>query len=622
MRAALSCLIFMAPLLIWAQNPGGVTGHVSWVKPLAVQNTRSIEINYNAIDPYDNTQDTMVFSSQSSLLEGLTFFCVSMCDTTREQALWSMGNDSAIQVVMTNRRMAGLDEFKYINFQNRPSAIPQISTYYRKRASTDTVTGKTLVHIGTMAKDQVPVSDFKGALPEFVLYNRVLSFQERMRVESYLAIKYGISLSQTYPTSYLNGKGEIIWDAQKFGSYAGSIAGLGRDDLSGLMQLKSGSSETPQMLEMAASELEDQDFLIWGDNQQPLTMVRNRGEIPRLQRGWVAAVTGNFIDKQTTVTFTDTYLEEMYPLEDDEIFWLAIDDSGDGTYPTGQSRYYANQSKITGTQKFEEITWDENGSGYDYFTLIAAPRMFAAVNMVPPICSTNQPGGLTAEMVGGEAPYQVQLLKEGELVAQGNGDQRIFFFSELEQGNYQLLVSDQQNRTYKQAFLLANADMDQVTTFDAVSLKSGSSLILDGSTGMNSPSDYYFQWQKPNGECDYTPCLSVEEAGVYLLSVTNGLGCSTLREAEVRLLPDEFLKHVQVSPNPTVQGQATLKVQLVQEGAITVTITSPAGRVESKEQFSGSNYYLMTCHFPDKGMWLVTVYGGGERKTVKVMRER
>lgn len=614
MRAIIGCLIFIAPLLAWAQSPGGVAGHVSWIKPLSVQEVKGTEINHNAIEAYGTTRKTMVLPSQKSLLAGVTFFCVSMSDTLKERALWRIGTDSATHVVMTNRRMAGLDEFKYINFQNKPSAIPQISTYCRKRALTDTLNEKTFVHIGTIGKDKIPVQDFKGALPEYVLYNRVLSFQERMRVESYLAIKYGISLSQTYPTSYLNARGKIIWDAQKFGSYAGSIAGIGRDDLSGLMQLKSGSSETPQMLEIAAAELADQDFLIWGDNQQPLTFVRKRGEITKLQRGWVAAVTGHFKDKPTTVNFQDNYLEEMHPLAEDEIYWLAIDDSGKGTYPIGQSRYFANHSKITGTQKFEGIQWDLNGNGHDYFTLVAAPDLFATMNLVSPICSTNQQGGVTAELVGGVAPFQVQLIKEGGVIAQEKADHRIFAFSRLAQGTYQLLVSDAQNRTYKQEFLLANADMEQLATFEPVFLKSGSSLMLDGSKGLGTPSDYFFDWQKPNGECDNTPFLSVNEAGIYVLSVTNSEGCSTLREAEVRMLPDEFLKYVQISPNPTVQKEATLKVQLVQTGTIKVYITSPTGRMVSIEKFSGDNYYSITCLFPEKGMWLVTVEGNGEKR--------
>lgn len=619
MRTIITCLYITASFVALAQSPGGVAGHVSWVKPLSVQEVKGTEINHNAVGNNGKTHKTLALPSQKSLLAGVTFFCVSMSDTLKERALWRLSTDSATHVVMTNRRMAGLDEFRYINFQDKPSHTPQISTYSRKRALTDTLNEKTLVHIGTIGKDKIPVRDFNGVLPEYVLYNRVLSFHERTRVESYLAIKYGISLNQTYPTSYLDARGKIIWDAQKFSSYAGSIAGIGRDDLSGLMQLKSGSSETPGMLEMEVPQLSDGDFLVWGDNGQPLTFVRKRGEVTKLRRGWVAATTGRIKDKPTTVYFHDSYLEEMHPLAEDEIFWLAIDHKGKGTFPVGQSSYYAGHSKITGLQKFGEISWDLDGNGYDYFSLVAAPEMFVAADVVPPACSPHRQGGLTAEIVGGEAPFLVQLIKGGGEVAREKADRRIFTFDNLTQGNYQLLVSDARNRTWKQAFLLANSDMEQLAAFEPVSLRTGSSVVLDGSRGLGTPSDYFFKWQKPGGETVHTPVLQVDEAGVYLLSVTNGEGCSTLREAEVRLLPDEFFKYVEVSPNPAVQKQATLKVQLVQTGTIKVYITSPTGHIVSMEEFSGSSYYSIKCRFREKGMWLVTVESNGDRRTLKVL---
>jgi len=604
-----------------AQNPGGVSGHVTWVKPSSVENSKSLIINHNAVEAFNESQKTILLSADKSLLSGVTFFCVSLSDTLKERALWSIGNDSATNVVMTNRRMAGLDDYNYINFQTKLSAIPQISTYCRKRALTDTLNTKTLLKIGTIGKDKIPVNDFKGALPEYVLYNRVLSFQERLRVESYLALKYGISLNQTYPTSYLSSQGKVIWDAEKFAAYSGSIAGIGRDVASGLQQLKSGSSKTPQMLEIEVVELADQDFLIWGDNQQPLTFVRKRGEITKLQRGWMAVVSGHANEKSSSLSFSTAWLQEMHPLADDEIYWLAIDDSGKGTYEIGLTRFFASDSKSTNTLQFNHIKWDLNNNGHDNFTLVAAPELFATIHLSSPNCKNKQLGALAAELVGGVAPFQVQLIKEGEVVASRKAEHRLYAFSELAQGSYQLLINDSQNRTYKQAFIMANSDMEQLVDFEPFVLKSGSSVLLDGSKGLGSPSNYFFDWQNPHGESVKSQFLAANEAGLYLLKVTNGEGCSTLREAEVRMLPDKFLKYVQISPNPAVQKVASLKVQLVQAGTIMVSITSPKGQLVSNEKFSGADYYSITCQFPEKGIWLITIEGNGEKKTMKVLAD-
>src|SRR5690606_26564241 len=70
--------------------------------------------------------------------------------------------------------------------------------------------------------------------------------QERNRIQSYLAIKYGITLG-TNGTSqdYVDSDGTVIWDtntgtpAEDVFNY--DIAGIGRDDASGLYQKQSRS---------------------------------------------------------------------------------------------------------------------------------------------------------------------------------------------------------------------------------------------------------------------------------------------------------------------------------------------------------------------------------------------
>jgi len=79
---------------------------------------------------------------------------------------------------------------------------------------------------------------FTGYIPEFIVYNRWLSPIERRKVNTYLAIKYGISL----PCSYIGSDGELLWDYSANSSYNHRITGLYRDYFSGLNQLESSTS--------------------------------------------------------------------------------------------------------------------------------------------------------------------------------------------------------------------------------------------------------------------------------------------------------------------------------------------------------------------------------------------
>jgi hypothetical protein len=101
----------------------------------------------------------------------------------------------------------------------------------------------------------IPLSEnrqFTGYIPEIIVYNRLLTPQERRRVESYLAIKYGLSL----PVSYLGSDGRLLWDSDSQPEYNHRISALYRDDTSGLVQTESASSyeETPYYSDQSAHD--------------------------------------------------------------------------------------------------------------------------------------------------------------------------------------------------------------------------------------------------------------------------------------------------------------------------------------------------------------------------------
>ena len=113
-----------------------------------------------------------------------------------------------------------------------------------------------------------------GSISEVIAYDRVLTQPERQRMESYLAVKYGITLT----TSYLSGGGLSIWDKTANATYHNNVFGIGRDDCQSLIQ-KQSTSNTSSMMTlgidnkiMATNVANTGDFntnasfLIWGDN--------------------------------------------------------------------------------------------------------------------------------------------------------------------------------------------------------------------------------------------------------------------------------------------------------------------------------------------------------------------
>ncbi|WP_250434540.1 LamG-like jellyroll fold domain-containing protein [Hanstruepera flava] len=115
--------------------------------------------------------------------------------------------------------------------------------------------------------------------------------QERNRIQSYLAIKYGITLGANGTSQdYVDSAGNVIWDvdtgtpAEDVFNY--DIAGIGRDDDSDLLQKQSrsvnnaldGATRGQGVLTIGigsiantnnlntSTDLEDKEYLVWGNN--------------------------------------------------------------------------------------------------------------------------------------------------------------------------------------------------------------------------------------------------------------------------------------------------------------------------------------------------------------------
>ncbi len=99
-----------------------------------------------------------------------------------------------------------------------------------------------------------------------------------MQVESYLALKYGITLSGT---DYLASDGGVIWDATANAAYHNDVAGIGGDETAVLSQPKSQSINDDAIVTIAHGDnltnpmpiTDNLSFLMWGNDDVVLSNV-------------------------------------------------------------------------------------------------------------------------------------------------------------------------------------------------------------------------------------------------------------------------------------------------------------------------------------------------------------
>ena len=110
----------------------------------------------------------------------------------------------------------------------------------------------------------------QGHTAEIIFYDRTKNTSTENRIESYLAIKYGVTLH----TNYVHSGGTTIWNRTANLGYREDVAGIGRDDNSALNQNKSKSVNPSALVTLAngtsisspAILSTNRSFLIWGHN--------------------------------------------------------------------------------------------------------------------------------------------------------------------------------------------------------------------------------------------------------------------------------------------------------------------------------------------------------------------
>ncbi|AJR04723.1 hypothetical protein AW14_02050 [Siansivirga zeaxanthinifaciens CC-SAMT-1] len=222
------------------------------------------------------------------------------------------------------------------------------------------------------------MTKLNGELVELIVYPSSLSAIDKRKVQSYLAIKYGISLDQSV-TSYMSSSGTVIWNNT---TYWNDVFGIGKDDVSGLNQSQSNSINTGSgdgtgqtgkgnIVISNPSSLEDGDFLMIGHDNGAL--VEQSTDLPtslscfsRIRREWkvnhtndVGTVDLSFDIKGLTVGGT---------LKED--FRLVIDQDGDGNFTTGTVTVITPNSLTSGVLLFQGVTLNSGA----VFTFVTGPE--------------------------------------------------------------------------------------------------------------------------------------------------------------------------------------------------------------------------------------------------------
>lgn len=627
---------------LFSQNnyPGNVSNPHLWLKAKQnnelftfenITNTANLKLpsttkgaffNNNASVFLDGSKDSLIMNLNKAQAEAQTLFIVyKLKDNTNEQFLWNLSNTDKILTVATTDRLANLETYKYKTYST--SVIKQnaaIHFYYHNQSSIKE--SNYLLAFASKPNNNLPPETFKGLISEIIIYNRVLSSTELQKVASYLAIKYGITLSQLDTKNYLNSSNEIIWEFDKHKEFSNNITGLGKDENSGLLQLKSTNMAEENLLSMqintAIESIPNNYFVFWSDNAKDLVIKKQEEGFPKgIARKWLL----NY-EKIPEISldwkFDVSKIKGI--VEPDNFYWLVVDPSGKSNF-NNHNLEYTQLASVLNKEPFllENYNWDIQNNKQIAYTIQVAPAMFALVKIEQPQCGLNLSGNLNFKIQGGKAPYTITLYenKTGELVKKWTQNNLASDLVSINSGSYNYVVTDANRKTYKQSVFITDNNSVIPALQTTYTLLNEEPVYIDLNKVLPA-GNYHAQWFFNDQLFSEETSVFLGSAGDYELKLENEDGCKSVSRFIVNGKNITTMQSI-IFPNPTEDGNFTVLVSFPKTTNIKVSVFTLTGALISQNYLSNQSNYTLKNNIATSGVYLVKINSDFDEKNYKLI---
>lgn len=253
--------------------------------------------------------------------------------------LWGIMHKDSVISVFSSSRLGNLS--LYLPFSNLDCSADSLHIFSHTMGinKKDSCLMNSSLFVGSYYMNKLATSLSMPRAPqepllEYMVYDKILSKSARQMIESYLAIKHGITLNQKEPSDYINSCGDVIWSGRNNSDYAHAIAGIGKDDKTRLNQSIGHSIHAPfSPIISANKELSNGMYLLWSHNGQPMSFLQTVqiDEVP-IARRWRFVPSGTMEGTLCNVQFRIGGEENLPIIESNEMYYLKIDSSEVGDF--------------------------------------------------------------------------------------------------------------------------------------------------------------------------------------------------------------------------------------------------------------------------------------------------
>jgi len=592
-------------------------------------------LNYNPAIWFNGADDSVRIPYNLDSLSEMSYIAVFVPADTVEAAVWGTGGAVLRNTMMTTHRVNGPDSTADTvvtsagtaalatvlqTWQRNDSVAPSPSAYLMvgsmgQGGGMAGSTGQGGSVVGSMGQGSA-IPPFKGALAELLVFDRSLDVLTQVQYETYLALKYGIPLTQG---NYVSAGQVVLWDADKNKDYTNRVTGLGRESYFSLHQKQAVNAfDTDSLLVLSRGDirmtnvantdtLANGHYLLWGDNNKTFGVTATPdGQLQLLNRSWLMVASGVDSNAVTTVRLN----KKKFPTSANG-YWLVQNTGGYTGFPVDSLTYHLPDS-VAGDSLvyYRLVRWDPDHSGKDLFGFAQGRDVLLKLHVLDsPTCSSPLSGRAMLQAIGGTKPYYYRVINAGGGV-QASGvmadSTATASVGGLAMGTYSVMLNDAKGNQSLRSLTLTvdQAEALNIGLGPDQNLPVGGEIVFDASRNIPGGAAQSYQWQGDNGFNATTPVVTVREPGVYTVTVTSVAGCVFRDTVSV---DGDANQHIAVYPSPSTDGNFTVSVSLPAAGAVSVGIYDLNGNKVQEMAGNQNSEYRLPGHLATPGVYMITV---------------
>lgn len=620
---------FGSSSITFCQYPGNVKGFSFWHQ--ASENSTMADslsfINFNNATRIING-DELNGSEDVGIHRKITFFAVYQPYSSNSNIM-KLHNE--LNDVYLNTE--GVSSKEQLEFQPKTlySSKPVLVAYAenlntRQKTEPDAETNPSrAIEFGNSLAGGQNREMFRGRIAEIIVYPRVLKKLNRRKIETYLSLKYGISLDTGL--DYVNSKGDTIWNASKEDTFIYRVTGIGKDIASHLNQKQSSNMEEENLMTIGlgnisvsnkenTQEVADLNFMLWSDNGKELRFIEDeQNKLSQLQRTWKAKTIGSDISKKNISFEVSTSFLEKDSADSENLYWLVIDPDSEREINLMHSVYISptyNRDSLKVT--FSNVGLSDINKDKFLFGLIKAPEFFAVHELTNQDCENN----VSVRFIGGEPPYHLEFKnKNNGNLTNRVADEDSVELQDMDPGPYEYTVTDSKGSRYHSDFELNHEIFSRGFTMEDIILVPGNIHVIDLSEKLISGEIERIDWYKGEEPVGQGEIFNVRTEGEYRLELKTGKGCQYEKSFTAAILPEGNWSGIY--PNPAgVNKTFYIKLNEIAMFGAQITIRDNSGRIVNTAKLKpGTDLYAYTL--PYQGIYTVTIESQTENHSYQLI---